>query len=343
MGSSGPTGEVKGSWVGPIRTIESIAGNPLRSRPWKVFDVAVISLLWALTVVSIAAWLGGGAASDWAVIVCIVPAITTVASLQCWYQHPSSSKQARAKAALETKYAELSRIHGSEAARVGMAAGPARDDIPRQPGIPSGAGTAGTRVTSPPVGGVVTLRCATVQVTGVLWTLVGVGTIVISVALLASPEGRHWIDVVIGGVGMIVCFTGLTFLHSRLTITSDSIVSVWGLARRAYPLDDLVDATLAQPFRKSNRGAGAVDWVRPGGNGLIFLFGYLLLFTFRVLAWVALPGSSSGEMLHLIQRRGGPIPVPSISTCIDRQDDSAHHALSMVRAAIAAPRNRQPS
>jgi hypothetical protein len=227
---------------------------------------------------------------------------------------------------LEGKYAELSRIHQVAVSHT--------DVVQTDPKDRAQA----TRIL--PVSGVVVLRCVSVQVTGVLWLLVGAGAAMFGAALLGSAGSRLWFGVAGCVAGLVLCITGLTFLQARIEITRDAIVSYWALGHHEYPLANLADATLAQPFRKSNRGAGSVDWVTPGGNGLIFLAGYLLLFTFRILAWIAIPGSSSGEMLHLIPRRGGAIPVPSISTRVERKDDSAHHALAMIRTAIRANAQR---
>jgi hypothetical protein len=75
--------------------------------------------------------------------------------------------------------------------------------------------------------------------------------------------------------------------------------------------------------------------VNAGTNGAVIGAGYLIKLVFHILYWIAVPGSTDGESLHLIRRFGGPIPILAISTRIDRPNDSAHDTLSAVHLAIA--------
>lgn len=325
--------------VGLFRTIDDIVGNPHRSRPWKIVDVTVLGVLWILSLVSIAIWLDGNAWSTWSVVVRILPLIALIATAQSWYRHPSPSKEARAKLALETKYLELSRVHGN--AGVSGTGEPVRTPGPvasrAEVAYRSTTDLAPRDAISPPGRSVIVLRCTTVQVTGVVWTLVGTGLVLGGLAWLVPLDHRVWVAATAACIaGLVVACTGLTFLQARLEIRHDAIVTYWALAKHSYPMASLVDASLSHPRRRGDRANGPSDWVRPGTNGLVFLSGYMLRLTFRLLAWMAMPGSSSGEVLHLIPRHGGPALVPAISTRVDRRDDSAHHALAMVRAAIHA-------
>jgi hypothetical protein len=326
--------------MGPFRTIEIITGNPLRSRPWKVIDVTLLSALWVATIASILIWLAGNEWSSWSIVVRILPVIAGIATAQSWYQHPSPSKKARARTALERQYRALSHVPGSQSGQREdqqlVRTGPeVMRDITRSQSHgrrPSMAGT--VPATAHPI----VLRCTSVQATGVLWTLVGLGLIVGGALWIDPSTHQAWFLAAAGcAIGTALVVTGLAFLHARIELRSDSIATYWGFAQRSYPTQDLVDAVLAQPRRWSDlsSGGGSVDLVRPGANWLVFSSGYLLAVTFRFLAWLAIPGSSSGESLHLIPRLGDgrDNDGPACHPCGPREP-SAHHAVTMVRMVI---------
>lgn len=325
--------------IRPFRTIEIIVGNPSRSRSWKVIDVTVLSVLWIATICSIVIWLAGNAFTTWSLVVRILPVITVIATAQTWYQHPSPSKKARARMALERQYGAVAMTFDSEQTRGGnhpvVRTGPDvhRDIVTADRGLT----VTTARGVTLPVRTPIVLRSTTVQVTGVLVTLVGTGLIMGGVLWLVPLDRRVWfLGVVACAAGLALLVTGLAFLQSHVEIRTDAIVTYWGFAKRSYAIHDLADSVLTQPRRRSDTsgGAGTIDRLRAGANALVFLPGYLLVLMFRVLAWIAMPGSSSGESLHLIPRLGGAICVPAISVRVDRQDDSAHHALAMIRTAI---------
>lgn len=186
-----------------------------------------------------------------------------------------------------------------------------------------------------------TWRCTTVVVTGVLWVVIGVALVGGAAALLVVRGPGSWAPAaVLTVVGVLLGVSGVGFLRARVEIQPDAIVATWAFVRRSYPLDDLVDATLAAPLRLGARGGtgSSTDWVNAGSNGIVMGVGYLIKLVFHVLGWVAAPGSTDGESLHLIPRLGGAIPVPAIATRIDRRNDSAHVALGAVHQAIVAHR-----
>lgn len=183
----------------------------------------------------------------------------------------------------------------------------------------------------------ITFRCRTVIVTGVIWTVIGLVTVVGAAVLFIERGDNAWgPSAVIGIVGVFLMTCGLGFLSSRLEIHTDSIATHWAFASQTYLLANLIDATLASRRRPGPLGhyGSSSDWVNAGSNGIVIGVGYLLKLVFHVLSWVAVPGSTDGESLHLIPRAGGAIPIPAISTRIDRQNDSAHQTLAAVRMAI---------
>jgi hypothetical protein len=89
----------RGDRMGFFKTIDLIAGSPIRSRAWKIIDVAFLCTLWAASIASVVIWLDGNAFTTWSVIVRILVPMTLLVTARSWYRHPKLSKRARENAA----------------------------------------------------------------------------------------------------------------------------------------------------------------------------------------------------------------------------------------------------
>ena len=85
-----------------LKTVEMIVGSPYRSNGWKVFDVTLLCLLWAATIVSVLIWLDGNFLTGWDVGVLTLSFITVIATARVWYRNPRWSKRARERALRST-------------------------------------------------------------------------------------------------------------------------------------------------------------------------------------------------------------------------------------------------
>jgi hypothetical protein len=84
--------------MGLVRTIDLIVGSPIRSRIWKIVDVAFLSVLWTASIVCVVDGLAGGPFSMWYFAARLLVPVTMLATARSWYRHPGLSKRAKQKA-----------------------------------------------------------------------------------------------------------------------------------------------------------------------------------------------------------------------------------------------------
>ncbi len=170
-------------------------------------------------------------------------------------------------------------------------------------------------------------------------------TLIGAAGVLAWRDPSHaWAPAsVLGILGLLLAVSGMSFLQARLAIGDETITAWWALSRWSYPLDELLTATLAPPRKWGDQAGGVRNSISPGFNPVVILVGYVVKHLFNMLAWIVLPGSSHDQVLHVIPKLGGAVPLAAISTRTNRPNDEAHHALAAVLQAIEGRQLRTAS
>lgn len=185
-----------------------------------------------------------------------------------------------------------------------------------------------------------TYRCREVVLTGLVWIIAGLSTVFGGVLVYGDSRGSHWSEsLVFLLVGLIVLICGIAFATARMEITPTSIISVWAFSHSEYPLDELSDATLAQPRSRSDHADPVGYMLRPGGGIYLGIFSFVFNLLSQLMSWIVLPGSGHDQVLHLVKNYGGSTTVPAISARSLHHCGEANVAYAAVIAAIKSRRS----
>jgi hypothetical protein len=193
-----------------------------------------------------------------------------------------------------------------------------------------------------------TFRVTEVLVTGCVWVAGGVIALFGALYLYTGHHpGIETLCVAVFGAVILLC--GISYVLARIEVTRTSVTTYWGLHKKVYPIDPLIGVTVDQP-----RGH-PVEW-QPGTEtsrmtfiGFVaapWMLFYVIFHTLfrggsRLFIWISIPGSVGAQVMHLIPRFGGAVPIRAISAYTkDNADMTA--AVAAVAAVIGAYRAAHP-